>query len=101
MKIQTSKETITHRYIADLDGKDTVTIKVGDIEFGLRYNIITASIEFYSFASREPFFEINKSELLLAKYGGGKGEYTCLRVPTEVYEQQIKPLLKDVLMVKP
>lgn len=99
MKIQTSKEVRKHHYIAEMSDKDTVSVKVGDIEFVMRYNVITASIEFYSFAGLSPFFEINKSQLLHA-LKEGVGEYTCLTLPTDEYKK-IKPLLKEVLMIKP
>lgn len=99
MKIQTSKEIRKHHHIADMGDKDTVTVKIGDIEFGMRYNTLTASVEFYDFAGASPFFELGRAQLLRA-ISDRKGEYTCLTLPTEDYER-IKPLLKDVLMVKP
>lgn len=99
MKIQTSKEILKHHFIADIGNNDTITVKVGDIKFGMRYNIMSASIEFFSFSNLEPFFSINKSQLLHVKYGVNN-EFTSLTLPTEAYKK-IKPLLEDVLMVKP
>lgn len=94
MKVHTIKETTKHTIIRDLKDNDTVFLKVHDVGIGLKYNVLTASLDFYLEGSLmdKPFFQISRSDLETLEFSANPQNYVSIGFRGELYGEVRKRL---------